>query len=118
MTRNIKIRFWVDALLARAHAAGASGYIVHKGDEDAGSIIIKVTGFRQIPRILIQSRNMEGDLIFVDISPTIIKGENEYHIAEKHTDEYIEKRIKQDRDVWIVEIDDKELRHFLTETVE
>lgn len=116
--RNIKIRFWIDALLARAHAAGASGYIVHKGDEDAGSIIIKIISFREIPRILIQSRNMDGDLIFVDISQTVLKGEIDCRMAEQLTDEYIEKRIKQDRDVWVVEIDDKQLRHFLTETVE
>lgn len=116
--RSIKTRFWIDALLARAQSAGASGYIMHKGDEDAGSIILKIGSFGQAPRILIQSRNMDGDMIFVDISQTILKNETDPRNAESLTDEYINRRIKQDRDVWIIEIDDKQLRHFLTEPVE
>ena len=37
---------------------------------------------------------------------------------EPDLDRYIERAIRIDPDIWVVEIDDREGRHFLTEPVE
>ena len=38
---DLRARFWVDALRWRAESAGASVYVAHKGDPDAGVILLK-----------------------------------------------------------------------------
>ena len=116
MISDLKTSIWVSALIKRAQIGGAFGYVIHKGDVDNGSVIVKITKSQNDSRLLIPSRDLNGSLIFVDITSQIIKSQNEN--LDFEIENYTKKRISQDYDLWVVEIEDKLGRDFLIEKVE
>ena len=118
MIRDLKTEIWALALIKRAEIGGASGFVIKKGDVDAGSVIIKISISRDEAKILVPSRNMNGDLIFVDMTNQLKTKMREETTISRAIDEYIERRLKFDTDLWVVEIEDVKGRDFLIERVE
>lgn len=116
MIKDLKTSIWISALIKRAEIGGAFAHIVHKGDADFGSALVKIVISRDESKLLTPSRNGQGDLIWVDLSSQLAKKTD---ISLENTiDEYIQKRLKQDSDLWVVEIEDTKGRDFLIERVE
>jgi hypothetical protein len=107
MTREIPTHLWVSALLRRASLGGAFATIAHKGDEDRGDVVVKVTSERGKARLYAPAFNPEGPTEFERLGVE----------AETEVDELIAKRRKMDRDLWVIEIEDRAGRHFLVEPV-
>jgi hypothetical protein len=107
MPREIPAHIWVSALLRRASGAGAFATIVHRGDEDRGDVLIKVTSARGEARLYAPAFNPDGPTEFEQLPPE----------DEAGADAVIAKRLSNDRDLWVVEIEDRQGRHFLTERV-
>ncbi len=107
MTRESPTHLWVSALLRRAAIGGGFGTIAHKGDEERGDVLVKVTSERGKARLYAPAFNPEGPTEFERLP-----GE-----TEAEADEVIAKRRKMDRDLWVIEIEDREGRHFLAERV-
>jgi hypothetical protein len=107
MPREISADLWVSALLRRAQTAGAFATIVHRGDEARGDVLVKVTRARGEARLYAPAFNPDGPTVFERLA-----GED-----EQAADETIRKRLGYDRDLWVVEIEDRDGRHFLTEPV-
>ena len=107
MPRDIPAHIWVSALLARASQGGAFAAIVHRGDADRGDVLVKVTSERGKARLYAPAFAPEGPSRFQRL-----KAEDEAEI-----DTAIGRRLKADRDLWVVEIEDRAGRHFLTEKV-
>ena len=108
MTPHLKAGFWTSALIRRAEGSGAFAAVVKRGDKDAGACLVKVrllTGEATLYRPI---RNMSGERVWLPKGP-----ENERDI-----DAYINNRVDDDPDLWIVEIEDRQGRHFLTEPIE
>lgn len=107
MPREIAASLWVSALLRRASMAGAFATIVHRGDEDRGDVLVKVTRARGEAVLYAPAFNPDGPTEFEQLSAE----------DEAGVDALIGKRLKMDRDLWVIEIEDREGRHFLTEKV-
>jgi len=107
MPREIPTHIWVSALLRRATGAGAFATIVHRGDEDRGDVMVKVTRARGEAQLYAPALNAGGPSAFERLA-----AENEAGV-----DVLIAKRRGSDRDLWVIEIEDRDGRHFLTETV-
>ena len=107
---------WVSACLARLAAAGAAGYVVRKGPETGGALLVKVSrvaagvdgaedaaaGAFAGPghaRVFSQVRDLEGRLAWLPA----FAGRA---VAEAEADAYIARSIARDPDVWVVEIED------------
>jgi hypothetical protein len=101
---------WVGALLRRAELGGAYPVVVRKGDPRAGAVLVKVLD-RQSGTARLYSEATRGDGERVWMQPLVSE-------AETDLDAYAERAQRIDPDVWIVEIDDREGRHFLVEAVE
>lgn len=109
---RIQSKLWVDALLARVHQGGASAFITQTGEEERGDILVKIAKLDGTAKVLTKSIGISGESLFVDVSPRLQSNE------EHHVDAYITKAKERDCDLWVVEIEDKDGRHFLTEPVE
>jgi hypothetical protein len=101
---------WTSALIRRAELAGAFATVVRKGDARAGTVIVKAydTSTRQA-RLFTEAFGSDGERLW--IQPVASDSESEL-------DAYIQRQAGYDPDLWVVEIEDREGRHFITEKVE
>ena len=101
---------WVSALIRRAQIEGAYATVVKKGDERAGSVIVKAydTSTRTA-RLYTEAFGTDGDRLW--IQPVTSDSESEL-------DAYITRQRGYDPDLWVVEIEDRQGRHFITEKVQ
>ncbi len=100
---------WVSALIRRAELGGAFATVVRRGDQRAGTVIVKVfdTSTRRA-RLYSEAFGADGERLWMQ--PV----ESDH---ESELDAYIERQSGYDPDLWVVEIEDREGRHFITETV-
>jgi hypothetical protein len=101
---------WVSALIRRAQIDGAYATVGKKGDARAGSVIVKAydTSTRTA-RLFTEAFGTDGDRLW--IQPVTSDSETEL-------DAYIARQRRYDPDLWVVEIEDRQGRHFITETVQ
>lgn len=101
---------WVSALIRRAELAGGFGVVVRKGDARAGAVLVKVLNRTENSvRLFSEATRMDGERVWMRPSQSE---------DEPDLDRYIERAVRVDPDLWVVEIEDKQGRHFLTEPVE
>lgn len=101
---------WVGALVRRAELGGAFAVVVRKGDPRAGAVLVKTVDRRAgITRLYSEAVRGEGERVWMQPRP----GEDEAAV-----DAYIDRARARDPDIWVVEVEDTQGRHFLTEPVE
>lgn len=100
---------WVGALVRRAQIGGAFATVVRRGDARAGTVIVKAydTSERRA-RLYTEAFGPDGDRLW--IQPVASEQESEL-------DAYVERQARYDPDLWVVEIEDRQGRHFITEKV-
>ena len=99
---------WVGALLRRVEQAGSFAYVARKGDARYGSVIVKVVNLRTREACVLREATKGDETVWM--KPTS-------SLTESDLDAYIARQIQYDPDLWVVEIEDVEGRHFLTEPV-
>ena len=106
----LQSEMWVQALIRRAGAGGAFATVLRRGDGRAGAVLVKVLNRREgWARLYAEAVRGDGETGWME--PV---GSRE----EAALDAYAERAAARDPDIWVVEIDDFEGRHFLTELVE
>lgn len=108
MTPTLKAGFWTAALIRRAETAGAFAAVVKQGDKDAGACLVKIRLLDGQAVLYRPIRNMAGARVWLPKGPD----------TERDIDIYINSRVDDDPDIWIIEIEDRQGRHFLTEPIE
>jgi hypothetical protein len=100
---------WVSALIRRASLGGAFATVGRKGDSRGGAVLVKLVNRRAgAAKLLAEATRGDGEQFWMQ--PIL-------STDEADLDAYIERAIRIDPDVWVVEIDDPEGRHFLVEPV-
>lgn len=101
---------WVAALIRRAENAGAFPVVARKGDARAGAVMVKAVNRRSdTTRLYIEAVRGDGERVWMQ--PASAR-------TEAELDAYVDRAVRIDPDIWVVEIEDTEGRHFLTEPVE
>ncbi|MFC0634859.1 DUF1491 family protein [Brevundimonas balnearis] len=101
---------WVGALIRRAELSGASAVVARKGDVRAGSVLVKTYDTLTLrARVYAEAFGPDGDRLWLQPVTSEVEGE---------IDDYLARQVRYDPDIWIVEIEDRQGRHFLTEKVE
>jgi len=109
---ELKTAIWASALVRRAEIGGAFAGIVRKGDPDAGAVLVKVATMDRKARLYTPAQDGQGEIIWLDLSNGSLGDE------EQAVDAYVTKRANADRDLWVIEIEDKQGRTFLTEPID
>ena len=101
---------WVAALIRRAELSGAFATVAMKGDARAGSVLVKARNQRSGEvRLYVEATRGEGERVWMQPRPGA---------DEADLDQYAVRSRNIDPDLWVVEVEDVEGRHFLTEAVE
>ncbi|MFN4024044.1 MAG: DUF1491 family protein [Hyphomonas sp.] len=112
MMERLPARLWTDALIRRASLAGASAFVVQHGDDQRGDVLVKVSRLDGTAAAYAPSMSMDGERVFLNLAVQGIGPD------EKSVDDYVARAKARDSDLWIIEIEDREGRHFLTEQVD
>ena len=101
---------WVSALIRRAGQAGAFATVERKGDARGGAVLVKALNRRAgEARLFAEATRGDGQVVWMQPVDSL---------QEPDLDAYIARAAKRDPDLWVIEIDDSQGRHFLTEPVE
>jgi hypothetical protein len=111
LTARLKAEFWVKALLRRCAAADAPAVVVRRGDADAGAVLVKVNRLDGSACVYAPGWGLEGERIWR-------RGTGPAPAPDAEAEAYIARQTRRDPDLWVVEIEDRAGRHFLTEPVE
>ena len=110
MSARLSTDVWVGALIRRAELGGAYPMVARKGDPRAGAVLVKAVDRRAgTARLYAEAFRGEGERVWMEPVASI---------EEAALDAYVARQIRVDPDIWVVEIEDLEGRHFLTEAVE
>jgi hypothetical protein len=109
MIPRLKAGIFVRALVRRAEVAGAQAFVVRKGAEEAGAILIKLNRLDGTCTVLSQARRGEGELVWMKQLGEVVDDASAQSLFDK--------QIKFDPDIWIVEIEDRLGRIFVDEPV-
>ena len=111
MALRLKSDVWVQALVLRCRAEAVHALVAQRGDKFSGAILVRVNRLDGTADVYQAARNGLGEQIW-------IKGTGETPVDEAKADKFVERQMGFDPDVWVVEIDDRQGRHFLQEPVE
>jgi hypothetical protein len=101
---------WVAALIRRAMLGGAAATVVRKGEARSGAVLVKMFDAKsRAARLYAQALNAKGETVWMRPVQTD---------AETDIDAYVERAVRFDPDLWLVEIEDADGTRFLTEAVE
>lgn len=104
---------WVKALIRRCEANLVPAMVVQRGFEQSGSVIVKVNCLDGHAQIYTPITGPDGNRLWIcplksdPGAPT-----------DADADAYIARQTARDSDLWVVEIEDPQGRHFIDEPVE
>lgn len=113
---RLKSAIWVSALVRRANGVGAFTAVRRRGAEEAGAIFVKVAtldGKAALYGPALPSLDADRDTGERMFAPLLPPGS-----PEGETEERMAREIRFDPDLWFVEIEDRDGRHFLELTKE
>ncbi len=113
MSPRLPTRLWIEALIRRVELGGAAAFVLHKGDADRGDVLVKLSYLNDAAKLFSPSYDFDHNVrTFVDLAGQGV-GPDETDI-----DQYIHRMHVRDPDLWVIEIEDRKGRHFLTEPVQ
>ncbi|GBF27422.1 hypothetical protein MnTg02_02475 [bacterium MnTg02] len=111
---RLKSEIWVKAYIRRCYGEGVPAMVVRKGDHDAGAIYILVNGLDGRNWLYCPAPTGFGDPI-VGRSWSLYPPETVLSEADANT--YLSNQFRSDPDIWVIELEDKDGRHFLEDAL-
>ena len=99
--------FWVRATIRTCEVNMIPAFVLHKGLEEVGSVLIKLNRFAAGCVVYGRVTGLEG-------AGGWMAGTGEAPVAEPQADDYIRRQLGYDRDLWVVEIEDQNARFDIT----
>ena len=107
---RIKAEIWVKAYIRRCSSNGAPAVIARRGQGDGGAIFIKIN-------------SLDGTVTLYGPAPAGLDASSydrlwvpclgEGAVNEAVADSYLLRQAEFDPDIWLIEVEDREGRHFL-----
>ncbi|MEM6678048.1 MAG: DUF1491 family protein [Pseudomonadota bacterium] len=97
---------WIAAYRARLDAAGIYCHVIARGDATAGAVLVKLATMDGRASLWARAYGTNFKLVWEQTAPTG---------PESEVDAEISRRRRDDRDLWVLEIEDRQGRHLLDE---
>ncbi|CUW38595.1 conserved protein of unknown function(Protein of unknown function DUF1491,6-107) [Magnetospirillum sp. XM-1] len=100
---RLKAKLWVHAAIRRCAILAIPAFVVAKGDEDAGAVLIKLNRGPAGCEVFTQVRDGAGEAAWM-------RATGPDPVPEDKADSYIRKSRDIDSDLWVVEVEDRDGR--------
>lgn len=107
---RLKAEIWVKAYIRQLSAMAIAVAVARSGDRDAGAVYVKINllnGRAQVLRPALSGLSDEG--LGRCWSPVFPDGAS----TEGEADAYLARQREFDPDIWVIEVEDRQGRHFL-----
>ncbi len=104
MTGRLPTEIWVQAHLRRCSREAIPVYVLRRGDPGGGTLLVKINRIELGWTLLTQMRDLEGRLGWM---PALEGAAG----SEQDAGAYIERAVRRDPDLWVVEIEDRKGRN-------
>ena len=101
---RLPVHLWIDAQLSPLNARGIFYYIHQRGEMNTGTILLKINNLEGACRLLMQQRDLDGNLGWMN-------AKREDLVEEQDADQYIQRAISRDPDLWVIEIEDRDINN-------
>ncbi len=101
---RVKASVWVSAQIRTCGLLTLPAVVRRRGDPDAGSILIRLDRLDGTSIVMSQSRDAEGRQVWLMRNDAL-------PMPDPDVEEYLQRRIKSDPDIWILEIEDRDGRY-------
>ncbi|MFA5592228.1 MAG: DUF1491 family protein [Micavibrio sp.] len=102
-SNRMPTHLWVEAEVRRLLSEGYGVYVNARGDRAGGLVIQKIADMAGSARVLVQQRDAGGRLVWMNALEDDV-------VAERDADSYIARAVDRDPDLWVVEIEDRQMR--------
>ena len=102
--QRLKSKLIIDAAIRLCLEKAIPATVARRGDHNAGAIFLKVNGFGSGCVIYTQQQKIDETLHWIKTSGDDL-------ISEIEADAYLERQIKYDNDLWVLEIEDRQHRN-------
>ena len=101
MEAKVKAGIWVSMAIRLSDMAGRPATVLRKGDPDSGGILCVLRG-REGCIVLAQARDAEGRQAW-------IRGSGAAPVEEQVATAYVDRQVKRDPDLWVLEFEAPDL---------
>ena len=101
MEARVKAGLWASMALRMGDLAGRPGAVLRKGDADSGGFLCVLRG-REGLAVLSQTRDAMG-------RPAWIRATGEAPVDDAAADAYVERQVRRDPDLWVLEFEAPDL---------
>jgi hypothetical protein len=98
MEPRLKTGIWVKALIRRCDLRAIGVAVVARGDADAGTVLIRLSGREPGVTVLAPARQPDGTLGWM-------RATGPAPVAEDEAASYIDRQRRRDPDLWVIEIE-------------
>ena len=97
MDAKVKAHIWVAMAIRMSDMAGRPAVVLRRGDPDSGGMLCVLDG-RDGQVVLAQARDSES-------RPAWVRGTGEAPVPPATADAYVERQVKRDPDLWVLEFE-------------
>lgn len=102
MEARVKAQLWVQMALRLGDRDGRPGMVLRRGDADAGGILVVLRNREGGLVVLSQTRTEGGALAW-------LRGTGAEPVDQARADAYIDRQVKFDPDLWVIEFEAPDL---------
>ncbi|MCB9988983.1 MAG: DUF1491 family protein [Rhodospirillales bacterium] len=102
---RLPTELWLDAQLRMLNGRGIFYYIQRRGERNSGLVLLKLNGLAGQCRLLAQERDWDTEEMgWTNALPQDL-------VEERAADAYIARAVDRDPDLWVIEIEDREMNN-------
>lgn len=110
MENRLPAHLEVSGLVRAAQAAGDFAMILHKGERDAGTILLVIMENQGLGVLYERMPQLDGTRKWTETKVQVFDNKTDF-------DDYLDRRSRQDPDLWLVELTVADRERFIRDTL-